>query len=499
MERQNHAFSVGYENGVLRLHKAPPVSPGRARIREEASPVDWFEFLNAGCDVDDCTRYASFERDKIDEAILPDITGGTLRTLGLREGDIIRVAKVIEVHRSKPLAKAASSEVSLLGGDEAGGPARATSSPGPLNLFTGPGGQLKNARRGRPTPSKTSSTAPGAVDLTAISTASEQIARTMTPLPRLRRYPPSRLDSAAASGFDDDAWTNRPSSTKPVRRRRLCRLCPLPGLFASAPAPTPLQSPRAPSAPKTQLAPSSASTDGGLAKTGADIFDRLACVEIPAAAAPKFAPPAPSPGIASPPAMAAMSGYNPGLGVSHAPPLGPHPALWLLGYFRSRRFRAHAPCDLTVVPGNRTHRIAIWGGPAGWRAAGAAPPWVIPEWVVRSATASSVLSSSSAMWLLTHSFFQPAEPTGFNPGFGLLRQRARGLLLLGAVFKSTVPDESDEERRELERMVAEAAEPKKKQAPPSATAQAGEKSAHDMRHGQANGQTSPTPDAKSPF
>ena len=32
-----------------------------------------------------------------------------------------------------------------------------------------------------------------------------------------------------------------------------------------------------------------------------------------------------------------------------------------------------------------------------------------------------------------------------------LYHRARGLLLLGAIFKSTVPDESDEERRELER------------------------------------------------
>ncbi|KAH9031353.1 hypothetical protein EDB85DRAFT_1836537, partial [Lactarius pseudohatsudake] len=54
-------------------------------------------FLNAGYDVDDCTRYASsFERDKIASSILPDITEGTLRTLGLREGDIIRVAKVIE-------------------------------------------------------------------------------------------------------------------------------------------------------------------------------------------------------------------------------------------------------------------------------------------------------------------------------------------------------------------------------------------------------------------
>ena len=34
-----------------------------------------------------------------------------------------------------------------------------------------------------------------------------------------------------------------------------------------------------------------------------------------------------------------------------------------------------------------------------------------------------------------------------------LYNRARGLLLLGAIFKSTIPDESDEERRELERCV----------------------------------------------
>ncbi|KAL0577297.1 DnaJ-like protein [Marasmius crinis-equi] len=45
----------------------------------------------------------------------------------------------------------------------------------------------------------------------------------------------------------------------------------------------------------------------------------------------------------------------------------------------------------------------------------------------------------------------------------VLVNRARGLLLIGAIFKSTVPDESDEERRELERMVAEAAQPKNKQ------------------------------------
>ncbi|KAA1469042.1 DnaJ-domain-containing protein [Dentipellis sp. KUC8613] len=42
--------------------------------------------------------------------------------------------------------------------------------------------------------------------------------------------------------------------------------------------------------------------------------------------------------------------------------------------------------------------------------------------------------------------------------------RARGLLTIGVLFKNTRPDESDEERRELERMVAEAAAGKSKRA-----------------------------------
>jgi hypothetical protein len=44
----------------------------------------------------------------------------------------------------------------------------------------------------------------------------------------------------------------------------------------------------------------------------------------------------------------------------------------------------------------------------------------------------------------------------------VLVNRAKGMILCGAIFKGTTPDESDEERRELERMVAEAAAGKSK-------------------------------------
>jgi hypothetical protein len=265
------------------LGKRQPSAQPAATSQKKAPSIDWFEFfLNAGCDVDDCTRYASsFEREKIDESILPDVSEGILRTLGLREGDIIRVNKVIEARHPKPTTKVASSDANLLGSDETSSSAR-----GPPNLFTGLGGQLKNALRRRSTSSKTSSTAPGAVDLDAISTAPEQIARSTTPLVTSpvsaqtvtttitsQVQAPPTTNSAAASGLDDDAWTNRPSSTKYITPTPS-----IPGaLPAAPPAPTPPQPPRAPSAPETPTAASTNSgTGGGLSKTESDIFDQLA-------------------------------------------------------------------------------------------------------------------------------------------------------------------------------------------------------------------------------
>ncbi|KAJ3775991.1 X-domain of DnaJ-containing-domain-containing protein [Lentinula raphanica] len=71
----------------------------------------------------------------------------------------------------------------------------------------------------------------------------------------------------------------------------------------------------------------------------------------------------------------------------------------------------------------------------------------------------------------------------------LLLNRAKGLMLIGAIFKAAEPDESDEERRELERMVAEAAQPKPKSKPAKGK---------DLRHAHHGKETadkkSPTPE-----
>ncbi|KAG1754002.1 uncharacterized protein EDB91DRAFT_1043391, partial [Suillus paluster] len=293
--------------------------------------TDWFEFfLNAGCDVDDCTRYASsFERDKIDEAILPDTTESTMRSLGLREGDIIRVTKYIQQKFAKPKKDTSQEQLirdeelaRQLQEEENGGRSKGSSSPAP-NLFAGPGGVLKNntQRRGRPQPSK--SLPPPSVDLSAISTASDQIKRTGSPLvgSPATLTPvqlPQRSSSTVpvTSGFDDDAWTNRPGS-KPSAARAPSA----PPVAATAPIIAPVSA--APTPPPTAPAQATA-TGNGLAKTDADIFDQLSRLSQlkTSRPSPSPAPPAaPSPPVISPPPVS----YNAGLGMGPSPtPIGQH-------------------------------------------------------------------------------------------------------------------------------------------------------------------------------
>lgn len=295
----------------------------RSQQPKRGPRIDWFDFfLTAGCDMDDCTRYAaSFERDKIDEAILPDITDSTMRSLGLREGDIIRVSKVIASRKQKN-GNQLSRDEELTRQLQAEENAAAKSPP---NLFTGPGGQLKaNVRRGRPTPSK--STPPATVDLNAIGSVSD-IPRTGSPQllsPAGRPSstpvnPPPRASSALAtsSGFDDEAWTVRTKPLSPAQAAATARAPsappaappPVPPLVA-AQAPAPVPAPAA-STPAPSQTPS-------LAKTSeSDIFDQLSRLsELRKNTAPPAAP--------TPPAVVASAvGFQSGLGVGSSPtPMG---------------------------------------------------------------------------------------------------------------------------------------------------------------------------------
>lgn len=320
----------------------------RAAPKPKKSSFDWFDFfLNAGCDVDDCTRYASqFERDKMDETILPDITEETMRRLGLREGDIIRVKKAIEQRQPKKPKDDALAE-QMRKDEELAMKLQAEENNKrgqPPNLFAGANGALKNnsMRRGRPQTSK--SLPLSSVDLGSISSASDQIQRTGSPIVNSPEkaasptagQPPARSNSAApvVSGFDDDAWTNRPSSTKPAATPTP----PVAAPAAPAPPPAPPAPPIQPSSTPSQGAPSittaapaapanlanpgAAQTTGTtLAKTDDDIFqqlDRLSKLrtQSPAVQVPQRAPSVP---VASP------VSYQSGLGMGPSPvPMGQH-------------------------------------------------------------------------------------------------------------------------------------------------------------------------------
>ncbi len=306
---------LGKRRHTLQL-EAKTSTPPKAVPPKKGPTIDWFEFfLNAGCDIDDCTRYATaFERDKIDEAILPDITEGTMRSLGLREGDIIRVKKAIETRkpasvkdlRDEQLRKDEDLARQLQAEENATNLKARNPAP---NLFAGTNGELKT-RRGRPQPSNR---VPTNVDLQSISTASDQIKRTGSPMVaspegiQQSNSSPSQLPpkpnaaAPAVSGFDDDAWTNRPSSTKPApalptRAPSAPPAQPEPPAPAAPSVPTVAVSPppaRAASVASSAPAPQQEATLNPAKATNDDIFDQLARIASLRVSSPA-APPAPT-------------------------------------------------------------------------------------------------------------------------------------------------------------------------------------------------------------
>lgn len=299
------------------------------RRRQEAAKgpkrnIDWFEFfLASGVDIDDCTRYASaFERDKIDEAILPELDSSTLRSIGLREGDIIRVTKFISKRYNKGAATGSGSRsndpAAQIKADEALArklqeqeqAAKRNGTTPPPNLFSGPDGSLKNnTRRGRPSANPTRNTS-GTVDAASLAAASESLARTSSPPMRSNNASPevirSQPTASTTSGFDDDAWTPRPPSAKPATP------------IAAAPTPPP-QPPRptsaaatVPAAPAPAVSPSPAAppavapavTPEVKADPNSALFDKLAAMK---AASPVTTPGGGRPG-ASP--LGAGSMFN---------------------------------------------------------------------------------------------------------------------------------------------------------------------------------------------
>ena len=209
------------ESDRRKVHAAP-VSRSGATV-EQAKPTkpegpeyDWFDFfLKAGVSPYQCERYAfNFSKDSMDENVLADITPQVLRTLGLKEGDILRVMKYLDTKfgRTGRLrmtllqnvggAKADMTE-DAISPDNAGG-----------GLFSGPGGALRNnTRKGRPAAPVQSD---DVVDANMLKSkdAREEKAKERTETPLAQAPAPPKKD---ANAFDDNAWDIKPSK-KPAQQ-----------------------------------------------------------------------------------------------------------------------------------------------------------------------------------------------------------------------------------------------------------------------------------------
>lgn len=225
---------VRYVEKLTGRNSSPPPPkppPDSEKPKPRRIEFDWFSFfLESGVDYNVCQRYAAaFERDQMDESVLPDINIETLRTLGIREGDILRIMKRLDdkfgrTSSRKKVVRFGGEEV--VEGDEKDDLSDVVKITRPTerqeSLFSsGPGGALRNntTRRGRPTTGKS---APEEVDGTLLSTPLEkeepEVERHgVRPL----RVPPSRLANfqeqpkPSGEGFEDDAWAVK---EKPARQ-----------------------------------------------------------------------------------------------------------------------------------------------------------------------------------------------------------------------------------------------------------------------------------------
>lgn len=123
------------------------------------------------------------------EENLQDVNPSLLRTLGVKEGDILRIMRNLDNRFGR--VKTIHEGNDGTNGDSGG-------------LFSGSNGELKNnTRKGRPAPAvETNDT----VDPRAFETSTGSSAPTLLP-------PPVNTSRIVNSGFEDDAWDVKPSQT----------------------------------------------------------------------------------------------------------------------------------------------------------------------------------------------------------------------------------------------------------------------------------------------
>ncbi|KAF2099581.1 hypothetical protein NA57DRAFT_37499 [Rhizodiscina lignyota] len=216
------AAASARENGKTGISVEQPKKP----------TYDWFDFfLQAGVNPQICQRYANaFDADEMGEENQQDITPELLRTLGLKEGDILRVMRLLDSKFNRTttfaVSKGANGEAENANGDAGG-------------LFSGAGGTLRNnTRRGRPTPTGQTN---DVVDGDALKQKGDEKPMpsdaTATPLTSVPK-PAPKLERRVSTGFEDNAWEPRQ-----VKQSTSTSSASAPAAPAQAPAPAPAPAP----------------------------------------------------------------------------------------------------------------------------------------------------------------------------------------------------------------------------------------------------------------
>ncbi|CBX95693.1 hypothetical protein LEMA_P028450.1 [Plenodomus lingam JN3] len=187
------------EQREQRARDTGPRSPAGITV-EKKPDYDWFDFfLKCGVNPQICERYAqAFYKDQMGEENIPDITPTLLRTLGLKEGDILRVTKYLD------------GKLGRTGGDKRSVSFAEDGEEGSAGgLFSGPGGALRNnTRKGRPAPPVQTSDVVDAKAFESKTDGSVKKATDGTATPLVSAPTPNKVE-----GFEDNAWDVKPSKS----------------------------------------------------------------------------------------------------------------------------------------------------------------------------------------------------------------------------------------------------------------------------------------------
>ncbi|GAB7365918.1 hypothetical protein MBLNU230_g7246t1 [Neophaeotheca triangularis] len=248
----------------------------RASADVPENSYDWFDFfLQCGVNPQICERYAgAFSRDQMGPEVLPDVNEQLLRTLGVKEGDILRIMKHLNAKFGRKTSASGGATTSPPpGGDDD----KIEAAPGG-GLFSGPGGALRNnTRKGRPAPAVQTN---DVVSEDAFKQANGSSSATKdkegaqaTPLTSAPARQP------ASSGFDDDAWDVKPARTQTPAEAPAPAAPPQPkvnpdiaGLSLSSPALQPDKVPQQNPQPTTSTQEQASQPQGA----NQDIFDKIA-------------------------------------------------------------------------------------------------------------------------------------------------------------------------------------------------------------------------------